>query len=388
MGLNVLITNIHLWNRSGTTLYVRDLALELCRQGHRAAVFTLEKGVISSELEAAGIPVVTNLKRLDFAPDIIHGHHNITTRLALAHYPQTPAIYLCHAHVSNHEITPLSPQIRRFFGVSQGCVERLVREGVPREEARLIFNFVDTNRFQPRPPLPARPARALVFSNYARPNTHLTAVQEACRQAGIPLDVAGAGMGAVVDRPEELLGRYDLVFAKAKAALEAMAVGAAVILCDFGGVGPFVTAADFERLRPLNFGFQALTEPLESRHVLAQIDRYDPGESARVRDLVRAHSGLMPSVAGLVKIYREVIGEHAAAPVAVRRPDRRPRIAEQRLYIKLYRKWARLDPDQRDWLKSQRIFQFLAGILRKRIGGQKSQPNAGEGDKNEAVDGA
>ena len=50
-------------------------------------------------------------------------------------------------------------------------------------------------------------------------------------------------------QPERVLGRYDIVFAKAKAAMEAMAVGAAVVLCDFGGVGPMVTWADFDRLR-------------------------------------------------------------------------------------------------------------------------------------------
>ena len=40
-----------------------------------------------------------------------------------------------------------------------------------------------------------------------------------------------------------LTGDYDLVFAKARCALEAMAVGAAVVLCDTHGLGPMVTSA-------------------------------------------------------------------------------------------------------------------------------------------------
>ena len=34
MGLRVLITNIILASRTGTELYVRDLAVELLRRGH------------------------------------------------------------------------------------------------------------------------------------------------------------------------------------------------------------------------------------------------------------------------------------------------------------------------------------------------------------------
>ena len=74
-----------------------------------------------------------------------------------------------------------------------------------------------------------------------------------------------------------------LVFAKGRAALEALAVGCAVVLCDAAGCGPLVTAADFDRLRPQNFGFRTLTEPVLTEGLLAQIERYDPEDAARVR---------------------------------------------------------------------------------------------------------
>lgn len=51
-----------------------------------------------------------------------------------------------------------------------------------------------------------------------------------------------------------MLGGYDLVFAKARCALEAMAVGCAVVLCDVGGLGPLVTRAQVQHLRRWNFG--------------------------------------------------------------------------------------------------------------------------------------
>ena len=100
-----------------------------------------------------------------------------------------------------------------------------------------MLNAVDLSRFIPRPPLPDRPLGAAVFSNYASRWTHLPAIEEACSTLGIPLDVIGKAFGTETQKPEELLPKYDLVFAKARCALEAMATGCAVVLCDFAGLG-------------------------------------------------------------------------------------------------------------------------------------------------------
>jgi hypothetical protein len=312
--LRILITNDSLADRTGAELYTRDLALALGRLGHQVGVLTSRPGVVADELRAGGVPVVTSLAALGFVPDVIHAHHRLLAMAAVLRFPATPALFVCHNHRLWLDTTPLHPAFRRYFGVSQLCVERLLREGVPAERAQLLPNFVDVARFRPRPPLPERPRRALVFSNYAGRETHLPAVQEACARAGLALDVIGSGVGNLVPAPEEVLGQYDLVFAKAKAAMEAMAVGAAVVLCDFSGVGPLVTSAEFERLRPLNFGFAAMTEPLAPEPLLREIARYDAADAARVRDLLRATAGLDASVVQLETIYRQIIAEQSEIP--------------------------------------------------------------------------
>ena len=53
------------------------------------------------------------------------------------------------------------------------------------------------------------------------------------------------GLRYPTSRPEELLPKYDLVFAKARCALEAMATGCAVVLCDFAGLGSMVNPERF-----------------------------------------------------------------------------------------------------------------------------------------------
>jgi glycosyltransferase involved in cell wall biosynthesis len=308
--MRVLITTACLDQRSGTETYVLDLALELQRQGHQPAVYTLKPGELSRQLVAQGIPVATTLRSGWFEPDLIHGHHHLPTLAALSHYPRTPAIHICHDHLAWVDRTPVHDRILRHLAVSRLCLDRVVAEGVPRPEVALCLNWVDVGRFLPRPPLPALPRRAMVFSNYANGDTHLPAVQEACRRAGIALEAFGAGVGRIAEQPERVLGDYDLVFAKAKAALEAMAVGSAVILCDFGGTGPLVTSRNLEDLRPLNFGFEALRNPLDPDHLLTQIACYDADDAARVRDRIRSSASLEAAVGGLVTIYGQVLEAH------------------------------------------------------------------------------
>jgi hypothetical protein len=365
MGLRVLITNIELWPPSGTVLYVRDLALELRRQEHLPAVFSALGGAIAEELGAAGIPVTDRPDRLPWAPDIIHAHHHAPTMLALRAWPTTPALYVCHDHSAAHDRAPLEPQIRRYFGVSQVCLDRLLRDGAPGERSGLLLNFVDTARFQPREPLPPRPRRALVFSNYADAGSHLPVVTEACRRAGLELDVIGLRAGTLALRPEAVLGQYDIVFAKARAALEAMAVGAAVVLCDFAGAGPLVTAAAFDRLRPLNFGFAALDRPLEAEVLAREIAQYDPVDAERVRDRVRSEASLVAAVTRLVTIYDAVVAEgRAAEPRSFTPASRISRRLPLRAssYLRLRRAWLSVPRDSRSRLKR------LPGVERVRRG--------------------
>jgi hypothetical protein len=366
--LRVLINNLELTAPSGTTVYVRDLALELKRRGHEPVVYTRAIGAVARELQDAGVLVTRNLDSIRQPPDVIHGHHWLVTLRAIRRFPSVSAIYICHDHVSCFNRAVITPQVARYFGVSKLCVVRLIGEGIAPERIGLLPNFVDIGRFVARTALPARPRRALVFSNYASNETHLPAVQEACRRAGIELDVAGLSAGKPLSRPETALGRYDLIFAKAKAAIEAMASGTAVILCDFGGVGPLVTSENFGRLRNMNFGFQSLTEPLMPSSVLKQIDRYDPEDAARVCVLVRSTASLEHAVTRLCEIYADVIAGSQHPLVATRsRRAGRETLAEATDEAKfmLSRVWCGIPPAVRTRLRRLPVLASLLARARK-----------------------
>lgn len=334
-GLTVLIANATLATLTGTETYVRDLALGLLRKGHNPIVYSPELGHIAKELRRATIPVTDDLTFVGTAPDIVHGNHNTELITALLHFPGTPAVFFCHSWTDWISSPPSHPRIVTYLAVDDTCRDRLVLEnGIPAERVRVRLHGVDLDRFEPRAPLPKRPARALVFSNNANQWTHLNAIREACKRAGIELDVVGSGVNASNANPELLLADYDLVFAKARCALEALAVGTAVILCDAAGSGPLVTSGDLERLQRLNFGIRTLTEKVDPDLLLDQIARYDPVDAAEVSRRIRTTSDLDGVVDDAIALYYEVIEEFRARPT----PDPR----EENLAAAEFLRWLTL----------------------------------------------
>jgi glycosyltransferase involved in cell wall biosynthesis len=309
--LRILITNNTLANRAGTELYVRDLAIGLLERGHEPIAYSTRLGDVAQDIRGAGVLITDNLNTLGESPDIIHGHHHLDTMTALLHLPSTPAIYVCHGSTPWEEAAPRFPRILRYLAVDQACRDRLVIEhAIQPERIRVVLNFVDLDRFKPRAQLPPHPRRALIFSNQANEYTHTSAVRLACERAGIALNVVGNAVGNVCAEPESLLGNYDIVFAKGRAALEALAVGAAVVLCDAVGAGPMVTTQNVAELRPLNFGIRALREPLSPEVLSQAIVRYDPIDAARVSGFIRANAGRDAVIDELLSLYQEVIDEH------------------------------------------------------------------------------
>src|SRR4051794_6996870 len=278
--------------------------MRLLARGHSPVAFSPRLGKVAAALREATIPVVDDLGAIGEPPDLIHGQHHTAAMTALLHFPGVPAVYVCHGWKPWEETPPRFPRILRYVAVDYTTRERLVsEEGIPPERVEVVLNFVDLDRFRPRPPLPPKPRRALGFSNQASERSFLPAVREACERLGIALDVAGVASGVTTERPEELLPGYDLVFAKARAAMEAMVVGAAVVLCDQAGAGRLVTSAELDRLRPLNFGIRTLPHPVPAGHLASQIELYDPADAAEVSRRLRDVAGIGGALAPMTPFY-------------------------------------------------------------------------------------
>jgi Glycosyltransferase Family 4 len=308
--LSILFTNNTLAIRAGSELWIRDVARALVARGHRPAAFTLVPGVVADELRAATVPIVTDLANFAGRPDLIHGHHHVETLIAALHFPGVPIVHFCHGWVPWEEKPLKHPAIVRYVAVDDTCRDRLVsEEGIPAERVDRLLNFVDLNRFSPRRPLPLRPRRGLILSNHARDDGFVRVIREACRLEGIDVEVAGCTSGRVLDRPELAMQEVDIVFAKARSALEALAVGCSVILADVAGAGPLVTAADLDGLRRANFGIRLLQQPHSVAWYRAQIAAYDPTDATHVAVRVRLEAGLEPAVDRLLEIYARALAD-------------------------------------------------------------------------------
>jgi len=292
---------------------VRDLAAWLLSQGHAPIVYGPRHGRAAAQLGRLTVPLTDDLTTVGIAPDVIHGNSAAETMTALLHFARTPAIFVCHGWRAE-VAAPLFPRILRYVAVDDTCADRLLfKEGIPPEKLEVFLNAVDTTRFRARAtPLPPRPKRALVFGNAAHAATQVAVIEQACKRAGIEVDVVGEFAGTAVEAPETILGQYDLIFAKAKCALEGMASGAAVIVCEGSGIAGMVSTENVARLRRLNFGIRCLTEPLTVDAVMRAIEAYDSDDAAKVSALIRDRASSETLHRQLLALYQSVAEEHAA----------------------------------------------------------------------------
>jgi hypothetical protein len=315
--MRVLIAGHSLGEIGGVQRYERDLASWLLAHGHSPVVYATELGEAARQIDALTIPVVDDLRMVAGPVDVIHGDSAVETMAALLHFPNTPAVFVCHGWETIGRTTPRFPRILRYVAVDDTCADRLLtRAGIPPERISVLLNSVDADLFQQREPLPAKPRRAVVFGNLAHELTFLPVIRKACSEANIELDVIGAAAGTAVAHPESILGGYDVAFAKAKCAMEAMSCGLAVILCSESGIGGLVRTSNFDRLRRLNFGFRTLRSPLAAETILAELALYDAADARAVSDRIRRTASPAGLHESLLSAYAAAIEEHAGATPA------------------------------------------------------------------------
>jgi hypothetical protein len=307
--MRILLTNIQLNGRTGTEIVIRDLALGLRAAGCEPVVYSPNLGCMADEIGKSGIPVVSNLDDLEAAPDVIHGHHHVETLAALHRFPGVPGIFVCHDATAWHDFPPIHPMLRAYVVISFYGRERLVREALlAEEEIRMIGNAVDLNRFRLRPPLPKKPARAVLFSNYAKTgDVWLDAVRAACEAEGLSLEVIGSGVGRSCERPETVLGDFDIVFGIGRCALEAMATGCAAILCSASGLWEMVTPENVENGLNWNFAVRLLTRQATQESLQAEIRRYDPASARAVSAVIRQRCSVDKAVGTYLSLYKAVL---------------------------------------------------------------------------------
>src|SRR5688572_3907627 len=216
-----------------------------------------------------------------------------------------------HAREHPADLPPKHSRIMKYLATDYNVLDRLIiDEGIAEEHTDVLFNWVDTRRFRLRQDWADKPQKALIFSNYASDENFVPAIRSACENSGIELSCIGLSNGTEVRDPENQLGKYDIVFAKAKAAMEAIATGASVIACDFKGLGSMVSTGNYKHYRKYNFGMKILDRPITKELLEKEIRNYDPAEARQVAELIRQDADLSIYMDKLLGYYHDAIKEY------------------------------------------------------------------------------
>ncbi|HEX7190783.1 MAG TPA: glycosyltransferase, partial [Thermoanaerobaculia bacterium] len=359
-----LLTNSTLADRSGSELYVRDLAIALRGRGHEPIAYSPILGDVAGDLREATVPVTNDLRSIRVAPDVIHGQHHLEMMTALTHFPGVQAIYVCHGWLPWQEAPPSHPRIRRYVAVDDTVLDRLtIESGIDPALVRTLYNFVDTKRFASRGTPPPKPRNALILNSRATEGNFGALAREACRRHGFDeVDLIGYGSDRPVRHPETLLARYDLVFARARTALEAMVVGCAVVVSDPTGMAGLVTGDNFAELRRRNFGVRALNRAVTVDALAGEIAAYDDAEVSQVSERARSEADIDKVVTAYEELYAE-----AATRLDV---DDREALADYLRWLSLQTKL----PGFTDWNRLKERYDALAldaAAMRSRLSSER-----------------
>lgn len=316
--MRILWTNHALDQPAGTENFTRDLTRELTRRGHQVEILCTRAGMIAEELRAEDTSIHTDPRALAGRYDLIHGQHFVETAVALAALPGTPALFFCHGDTTGDwiEHPPHHPRLVRWLTTCDNLRDHLAR--LFQRDASTIDvlpNALAPNAMPGIAPPAWPPQTAVVFHNTLTTDSPEWEYAAAlCRDKGISLTGIGAGFGRRSLHPREDLAMADLVFARGRCALEAIALGRAVVVLGTGHSGGLARAEDYPALLASNFTRtgreSAWSDPPESWEATGQ----SAENIARLGALVREHHALPRVADQLELIHREV----AAARLEIR----------------------------------------------------------------------
>lgn len=305
--LSILITNLMLTSRSGTEVVVRDLALHLRRRGHEVSILAPGGvGELGEEIRANGALVFDDVSAISQRPDIIHGHHSVPTMLAMAQFPDVPAVWMSHDFRYWFDEPPKLSNVLRYLPVDETrrkflVQDRKIREGL----VEVLFNSVDLERIPPRTrPLPQTPQRILAFT---KTQHQIDILQKFCADRGLLLDSLGRGVKREIARPEEELIQNDIVVATGRSAIEALCAGASVIVGDARGFAGLVTLKNYDHYRAHNFGSELFTRAFSETALAEAFADYDPENAIAVTMRIRREADLVSMLDRLESIYFETM---------------------------------------------------------------------------------
>ncbi len=308
--MRFVLANRLMTHAGGTETHLVTIGDQLLRLGHEVVVYSPELGPFADYARGRGLEVFDQLRELPDQCDVVLAQDGLVVYDLAERYPRAFTAFRVCGDVFDFQSPPQLDGIvdlvvvlsERYARLAEACAVKapILRLRVP----------VDIDRLTPVGAIRAQPRRAVILGNYP---DRLLAVKEAWEPRGIEVDQVG-GTRQRYDLAAALAGA-DIVVAKSRAALDAMACGRAVYVLDtFGGDG-WVTPDAYAALEADHFAGQATDRVIGTADLERDLAGYDREMGTANRDLVVQHHSARDHVIELLAAVAGPAQERAPAPL-------------------------------------------------------------------------
>jgi hypothetical protein len=287
-----VLANRLLDRAGGTEVHLLTLAEQLQRLGHEVCLYSPELGPFTDHVRRRGVDVAAELRDLPGACDVVLSQDALVVYDLAERYPSAFHAFRVCGDVFDFQFPPQLDGIVDLIVVLSDRYERLAR-------ACTVA------------PIRPRPRRAVLLGNYLERDE---LISEAWGRHGV--EVSRVGGNSQRYDLSTALADADIVVAKGRAALDAMACGRAVYVFDVLGGDGWVTTASYAALDADNFAGGATPRVIGAAELERDLADYDPRMGIANRDLIAQHHDARDHAIEFLKAIdvREPI-ERPAAPL-------------------------------------------------------------------------
>lgn len=289
----------------GTEVHLVTIGEELQRLGHEVWLYSPELGSFSDEAQRRGLAIAGTVEALPAQCDVVLAQDTIVSYDLGERFPGALTIFRICGDVVDFQTPPQVPDLVDLVIVLSDRYERTAIGCATRAPILRLQIPIDLHRLVPISVLPEVPRRAVLLGNYLE---RTDVVEAACAARGI--EVARIGGAQQSYNVGTALDGTDIVFAKSRAALDAMACGRAVYVLDiFGGDG-WVTPENYGILEADHFAGLATSRVIGPAEIEHDLTLYDAAMGPANRDLIVQHHSPRDHVLALL----EAIADRVPAP--------------------------------------------------------------------------
>ena len=365
--MRFVLANRELKGAGGTEVHLVTLGEQLQRLGHDVHLYATELGDFAEHARRRGLAVRGSLLELPEDADVVFSQDGIVAYELARRYPGALALFRLCSDVFDFELPPQLPGAVDLIVVLSDRYERLARAGAGDVPVLRLRVPIDVDRLAPLSTIRERPRTAIVLGNY---DDRVEMVRQAWGPSGV--EVRTIVGGAQAFDVAAALAVADIVVAKSRAALDAMACGRAVYVFDFFGGDGWVTPESYGAMEADNFAGQATSRVVDAAALAGDLAGYRREMGTVNRDLVLQHHGARDHAIALL------------AAIAGRAPGTRLRGPEEEL-ARLISVQCSLEMTVRELRSSHRQLRAIAETIERRAARDAEAVGRAERERDEAA---